>query len=281
MFRPAILLPALILAVTLAAVPARAVPSRPTLATEDTMRTEVSEVLVRAPRVTLDEILGRVARGERRRDSLMADQTFLVTVRTVRNADRTRPAELLNEVVSRVYRRRPDQVRTDVLRRYEAHPEKRGRTRMEVHAGADMDEEIVNFAFRPAARRDYRYRILGRDLVGGHVVYRIGFQPRSLLDPTQPKGTVWIDTNDFVIVRQELGFDRSPAAPFLKDVSRIVIERQNVDGYWVLRRVLMRAEATVPLPTVGRSFDLSLQFDRYAINQGLADSLFTPRKETR
>ena len=63
-------------------------------------------------------------------------------------------------------------------------------------------------------------------------------------------------------------------APYLKDVNRIVIERQNVAGYWVLKRMLLRAEATLPLPKVGRSFDFSMSFDQYAINTGLPDSIF-------
>ena len=49
-------------------------------------------MLVRAPRVTLDEILARVERGERRRDSLMTDQRFLVTARLVRTGDAKRAA---------------------------------------------------------------------------------------------------------------------------------------------------------------------------------------------
>ena len=257
--------------------------SGPTLAVEDTMRTEVPPVLVSAPRVTLDEILGRVARGERRRDSLMTDQSVLVTARLVRNVDRGRPAELLTETVLRVYKKKPDRVRTQVLRDYKANDEKKKRARVDVNvrARAGMDEEIVNFAFRPEARRQYKYRILGRDLVGGHLVYRIAFEPRSLLDPSEPRGVVWIDTNDFVIVHQELIFDRSPAAPLIKDVKRVVIERQNVDGYWVLKRVLLRAEATIPLPQVGRSFDFSLRFDDYVINRGLPDSLFIGPAEVK
>ena len=254
--------------------PAR--PPGPTLAAEDTMYTEVPPVLVSAPRVTLDEILGRVARGERRRDSLMTDQSVLVTVRLVRNADRRRPAELLTETILRVYKKKPDRVRTQVLRDYKARDQKKKRAgvAVNVRARGGMDEEIVNFAFRPEARSQYKYRILGRDLVGGHLIYRIAFEPRSLLDPSEPRGVVWIDTNDFVIVHQELIFDRSPAAPIIKNVNRVVIERQNVDGYWVLKRVLLRAEASIPLPQVGRSFDFSMRFDDYAINRGLPDSLF-------
>jgi hypothetical protein len=255
----------------------------PTLAVEDTLYTEVPPVLVSAPRVTLDEILGRVARGERRRDSLMTDQSVLVTSRLVRNADRKRPAELLTETVMRVYKKKPDRVRTQVLRDYKAADEKRGRAgvRVNVRARGGMDEEMVNFAFRPESRRQYRYRILGREFAGGHVVYRIAFEPRSLLDPSEPRGVVWIDTNDFVIVHQELSFDRSPAAPLIENVNRVVIERQNVDGYWVLKRVLLRAETTIPLPQVGRSFDFSLRFDDYAINRGLPDSLFIGHAEVK
>lgn len=270
-------MPLLILAV-LAAGLAGPPPSGPTLAIEDTMHTEVAPVLVRAPRVTLAEILDRVARGEARRDSLMHDQTFLFSMRLVRDTMNPKAAPtLLHEMVARVYRKKPHYARTQVLRRYDAKPPKRARAQVSVKMGPGMSEEIVNFAFQPEARRSFKYRILGRELEGGHVIYRIGFEPRSLLDPSQPNGTVWIDTNEFVIVRQEIGFERSPAPPFIKRIDRMVIERQNIDGHWVLRRVLMRAESGIPLPNFGRSFDMRLQYDQYAINQGLPDSLFAPQ----
>ena len=255
-------------------------PPPPTLAIEDTMHTQVGEVLVQAPRVTLAEILDRVARGEARRDSLLTDQTVVATSRVVAHADeRGKTPELMVETVYRVYKKRPNKLRTVVLRRYEAHsPKDKGpRGKMDVTFGPGMSEQIVNFAFRPDARRDYRYHIVGRDIVGGHVVYRIAFEPRSLLTPDNPSGLVWVDTHDYVIVRQEVRYERSPVPLILERVNRLVIERAQVGGHWLLKRVLMRATTTLPIPHLGRSFDFTLQIEDYALNSGLDDTLFTAR----
>jgi len=261
---------AALLAASLAAAPTS--PPCPTLAVEDTMHTEVPEVLVRAPRVTLDEILDRVARGEARRDSLLRDVAFTATLRVVRDPVGGKGPQLIEERVSRVYRKKPDQVRAVRLRHWQLKPPKRADA--EVSFSSSTEEEIVNFAFRPEARKDFRYRIVGRDLLGDHLIYRIAFEPRSLLGATDPGGQVWVDTRDFVIVRQELDFSRSPAPLLIKGIDRAVIERQEVEGHWVLRRLLMRARFTIPVPRFGRSFDVAVQFDDYAINRGIEDAVF-------
>lgn len=248
--------------------PSGAIPG-PTLAREDTMHTSVPEVLVRAPRITLDEILDRVARGEAKRDSAILDQTFTVTVRAVRGIDRA--PELLSERVLQAFKKRPNKVRTVLLKSYEKNS--RG-ARMDVNMRGGFDEEIVTFAFQPQARREFRYRIIGRDFVGGQILYRIEFEPRSPLDPSAPSGIVWVNTNEFVIVRQEVRFERSPVPVIVKDVRRMVIERRKFGPHWVLHRVLMRVEATLPLPRIGRVFDFSLRFDDYQINSGLSDAIF-------
>jgi len=248
----------------------------PTLAVEDTMHTSVPEVLVRAPRVTLDEILDRVGRGEARRESLMTDQSLTATLRVVRNVMGKKAPELFLESVYRVYRKRPDRLRTVLLRQWQADQKEKdkGKDDVDVDFSPGMGEQVVNFAFRPGARRDFKYHIAGRDLVGNHLIYRIAFEPRSLLDPTAPSGLVWVDTNEFVIVREEVEFRQSPIPLFLRGIHRMIVERQQVDGAWVLRRVLLRAELTIPFPKFGKSFDMAILYDDYAINSGLPDSLF-------
>lgn len=272
---PAVLSPALS---ALPAPPAPASGSGPTLAREDTMSTEVAEVLVTAPRVTLDEIIARVARGEARRESLLVDQTFRLTLRVFTNTLSAEP-QLLQENVSQVYRKKPNLVRVVPLREWKRKPkdDRRG----DIQVSSSMGEEVVNFAFRPEGRRAFRYRIEGRDLVGGHLIYRIGFEPRSRLDPSTPSGLVWIDTNDFVIVRQEVRFERSPAPILIKGIDKLVVERQNAGGFWVLKRVLMRAEMTIPIPHFGRAFDIALTYDDQRLNTGLSDSLFTAGRSAR
>lgn len=279
MFRVSLAAAALFAVASASAVPAApAAPhsrSGPTVAVEDTLHTEIPEILVSAPRMTLEDILDLVARGEARRDSMIHDQVYTMTVRVVRNvADAKRAPEKVSETVARVYQRKPDQVRVVTLRRWRLKPRKNGDDPVSVDFGSDTSEEIVNFAFRPEGRRAYRYRIVGRDLLGDRLIYRIAFEPRSALDAASPSGVVWVDTNEFVIVRQEVRFERSPAPLLLRGVDRMVIERERVNGLWVLRRALLRLRFTLPLPEVGRSMDASIQFTDYAINRGIADAIF-------
>ena len=270
---------AALVALAAALVPApagRAAPTDgPTLAKEDTMHTDVSTVLVRAPRVTLEEILDRVARGEARRDSLLRDQSFTATLRVMRDAEGKKGPILFAESVSKVYKKKPDLLRTIELRHYEERPDK-GDDNEDL--GSDfspsMGEEIVNFAFRPANRKNFRFTIEDRKLLGDHLIYTLAFAPRSALAVFEPAGRVWVDTKDFVIVRQEIDFRQSPVPLILKDIKHLVVERTRAGDTWVLSRVMMRMELTLPIPKFGRAFDFALALSDYTVNTGLPDSLF-------
>ena len=69
--------------------------------------------------------------------------------------------------------------------------------------------------------------------------------------------------------------------PDLKEINRMVIERQRVEDHWVLKRVLLRAETSIPFPQIGRTFDFGIFYDDYAVNTGLPDSLFAAGGSTR
>jgi hypothetical protein len=251
-------------------------PSMPTLAEEDTITLSsgaLPEVLVTAPRVTLAEILHRVAQGEARRDSMIQDQAFTATVRVLRDVVKAEP-KLISEVVTRIYKKKPDMIREVPLRRW---PEKQERG-AEVEFTPGTGERIVSFAFSPELRNQFRYRILGRELVGGHVIYRVGYEPRSPLAAFAPRGTVWIDTNDFIIIRQEVKFDRSPTPLLFKSIDRMIVERSpQPSGPWAMSRIMMRVQTTVPIPTLGSSFDVALLLGDYVVNAGLEDEFFDER----
>jgi len=85
---------------------------------------------------------------------------------------------------------------------------------------------------------------------------------------------VWVDTKEFVIVRQEIEFKQSPVPLFLKSIKHMVVERTREDDFWVLSRVLIRMELTIPIPRFGRSFDFAMAMSDYNVNSGLPDSLF-------
>jgi hypothetical protein len=244
------------------------------------MHTDVSPVLVKAPRVTLEEILDRVARGEARRDSLLSDQSFTATLRVMRDTEGKKGPILFAESVNKVYKKKPDLLRTIELRHYEEHPEKdkgdgqKDEVDFDDDFSPGMGEDIVNFAFRPENRKSFRFSIEDRKLLGDHLIYTLAFEPRSALEVFEPSGRVWVDTKEFVIVRQEIEFRQSPVPLILKSIKHMVVERTRAGDFWVLSRVLIRMELTIPIPKFGRAFDFAMAMSDYTINSGLPDSLF-------
>lgn len=273
---------------TLPRSPLLGVPGGPTLAAEDTIPIP-SALLpvyhVTAPRASLDEILRRVAEGEARRDSLMVDQSYTLLARiTYLDADGKAPtgAKKKLEYASKVYKKRPDKVREIPLRQT-TDIKKKKEDDVEVMAGPGMREQIVSFAFEPRTRARYRFKIEDRKLVGGHVVYVISFTPRSGADDL-PEGRVWVDTNDFVIAREEFWYrGRSPAPLVFKRIDSCVVERTKVDGqWWVLSRILARVQLTSAVRLMAKlakeplspTVDFVAWQKDWKINQGIDDAIF-------
>jgi len=261
----------------------------PIFAVEDTIPVPSALLpvqIVTAPRVTLDEILRRVAEGEVRRDSLLQDQSFtMLAALTYLDAGKGgAPATRRQwESAMQVYRKRPDKVRTVPLRTRSEFKDDDG---MSVQVGPGMSEELVNFAFQPRARSRFDFRIEERHLVGDRVIYVIGFVPRSKIDPL-PTGRAWIDTKEFVIVRQEFWYrDRSPSPMFFKSIDSCVIERTQVDGkWWVLSRILARVQVTslarfaarLGKESLAPTVDFTLSIRDWKVNRGIDDAIFAAK----
>ena len=269
-------------------------PGVPTLAAEDTIPIPsalLPEYVVTAPRVSLDEILKRVAEGEAHRDSLMKDQSYTLLAKvTYLDADGKSPtnAKKKLEYASRVYKKAPNKIREIPLRRTTDVNKKKDDDDVQVTAGPGMREQIVSFAFEPRTRKRYDFKIDSRVLVGGHVVYVISFTPKSGVDEL-PTGRVWVDTNDFVIAREEFWYrDRSPAPLFFKRLDSCVVERTKVDGqWWVVSRVLARVQLTsmarfmakMAKEPLGQTIDfVASQYD-WKVNQGIDDAVFAEAKK--
>jgi hypothetical protein len=309
-------------------------PSRPVLAVEDTIHALVAEplpeVVITAPRQTLDEILGHVAEGEAYRDSLINDQAYTLFIRMVGRDSKKEAldkSEPYIELVTRTYQKRPGKERTVLLRswsRYDkkgeggdveisvdgkssgdgATPDKErreeegatddegGRSGVRVSVDSEMGEQFVGFAFDPKLRSRYRFRIEDRKIIGDQVIYVIAFSPKSPLD-VLPSGRAWVNTNDFVILREEFAYrDRSPAPLFMESLDSCVLERTRIDGrHWVLSRVLARVTLTDPVRWMGKIArtkvpkvaDFAISWSDWTINGDIPDSLFTPAptKESR
>lgn len=306
-------------------------PSRsgPTLAVEDTIHALVSEplpeVLITAPRQTLDEILRHVAEGEAFRDSMIDDQAFTLFVRmTGRDTkrDALEESEPYLENVTRIYQKRPGKLRTVTLKEWSRYDDKaengegsegkleikgslggngeeraaeqtnqsekdadHAKSGVSVNVDSDMSEQFVAFAFDPKTRSRFHFRIEDRKIIGDQVVYVIAFSPKSPLD-VLPSGRAWVNTNDFVILREEFSYrDRSPAPLFMESLDSCVLERTRIDGrYWVLSRVLARVTLTDPVRWMGKLTrtkvpkvaDFAIRWDDWIINGDIPDSLFLP-----
>ncbi|MCC7140988.1 MAG: hypothetical protein IT349_02705 [Candidatus Eisenbacteria bacterium] len=275
---------------------------RPTLAAEDTIPPLVNEpypeLIINAPRLRLEEILGLVAQGEARRDSLVNDAAFTALMRlTGHSKDPAKGGEqgkgqVYWDAVSRVYKKRPDKVRTIRLKdqAYDEDGKPKADANVNVDFDADLSEQFIAFAFDPSLRSHYAYEIEERISVSDHIVYRIGFEPKSVLE-LLPSGRVWIDTNDFVILREEFWYrDRSPAPVFLERLDSCIIEREQIDRrYWVVSRVLARVTLADPLrwasklarEPIPKVVDFAFQQSDWIINGGVPDSLFAPSKEKK
>jgi hypothetical protein len=225
-------------------------------AVEDTLGpppvTELDPVEVTASRLEIGEIVERCIRREKETRERIVAHDFTELVKTVLTIDakKKKPQrEIIIEEVRRKKTRRPSYFEQTILARSEYEVVDGVRQDREIELtdrdGAKIEVKYEDFDDLPFYLEDpggYEFRIDGRQIVGSSVIYEVHLAPKSDFD-IAPEGTIWIDTSNFQILREEFDFgDRIPMPMFVESVGPVVREREKIGNLWVVQRVLLRVD---------------------------------------
>ena len=221
-------------------------------AAEDTLELpalfHMSEVEIRATRLEIGDIVDRCIESEERLRESIESHVYTQSVRTVFHIDgygESAKKRMVIEQADRVFYRKPDDHRTVnitnvqyVLEDGERRPweEEENET---VRIGWD---DLNGLPFYLEDRDEYDFEIVSREIVGDRVIYEVRLTPRSDFE-IAPSGTIWVDTSDFRILREEFDFgDRVPMPMVVKSIGPFVRERERVGDVWVWKRFLVRVD---------------------------------------
>ena len=228
-------------------------------AVEDTLGpppvTELDPIEVTADRLKIGEIVDRCIRHEKevRQRIVTHDFTQMVkTVLTIEGKKSDKDRMIVIEEVRRMKTRRPLYRETTVLARSEyelVEGERQDRDAETVDEdGVRVEVRYEDFDDLPFYLEDpqgYNFQIQGRRIVGHSVIYEVTLVPKSDFE-IAPEGTIWIDTSDFQILREEFNFgDRVPMPMFVKSIGPVVREREKIGNLWVIQRILLRVDLRV------------------------------------
>jgi hypothetical protein len=253
----------------------------PALAKEDTfgvrLRYELREVEIEAERLDLKEIIRLAQQGEQRRRESVEDLTYTEQARVSVLGGRWKSDKVrVFEERARVYYKRPDkQMRIQIAEREYGDQDEKEEAKMDKSVQVEV-HDALDFAQAPFYLDDieaYRYEIHDRQIFPDRAIYAVKFEPRSDFD-VAPTGVFWLDAADFVVIHEEMWFERNPAPLFLKSVDSIVRERQQVDGHWVVSRMQAKAEIRGALVWGFKKVEFEMFFTEFDFNSGLPDSIF-------
>lgn len=199
-------------------------------------------VKVTAPRLRVSELVRLI--GERMRDDERRLGAYAVTAisRTEifhdDHVDTLGHRTVVSEAV-RINVDRDGERRTARLRRAKREYEdgRLKKDKLDTDIDRQWSEEAGDLAmdmpFLLTSGGRYRYEILERKLIDGHLLFAIGFEPRDSFSPGIA-GTVWIDYGDLVIRRMDGRLaGPSPAPLFVADVPRFTWKQRQQGDHWV------------------------------------------------
>jgi hypothetical protein len=220
-------------------------------AAEDTLAIpaffQMSTVEITADRLSIEEIVDRcIAREEELRERIVSHeyQQFVKTVQHVGGFGDTAERRFVLEQVDLVRFRKEDGAKTIPLKtkRYKIEDGERREWDGDDDSVKLSYQDLNELPFYLADRGDYSFDILSREIVGDRVIYEVRLEPKSDFE-IAPEGTIWVDTSNFQILREEFDFgDRVPMPLFIKSIGPFVRERERVGDLGVWKRFLARVD---------------------------------------
>jgi hypothetical protein len=151
---------------------------------------------------------------------------------------------------------------------------------VEMEVSAERGGDLSRLPFFLEDQEDYTFELLDRFLEEDHVIFKIGFEPRSSFKPL-PSGTVYVDTDAFRIVHEEFRFEgQNPLPMIVGDIKRISRHwRQLATGEWVTWKIYAEVDLQGSwTKVIPKSIGFALLLEDYRFNQGYDEHRFGPRE---
>ena len=244
----------------------------------------VDTVRVQTKKLTLEEILERCVQGERSKLAGHQDMTYTLTARTLLYWEKKKE---VSDTVLRIYNDAAGFSRAiqigEITRHYKLRdggwvvdeaPEKN----LGIQVESEMFNDFVELPFFLEVQREFAFTLLERTLERDHVIFKIGFEPKSDFKAL-PSGIVYVDTDAYRIIHEEFHMRQNPFPLLLKDVKSISRHWEELPGgEWVFTRIMMEVELRdVFFGRTPRRAALVLLRDDFRFDTGYDPRLFGAR----
>ncbi len=232
----------------------------------------VDTIRVAAPRLRVSEVVKRVAAAMADAGRAIGPHTYTEMSRVTAWTDRHDPTKVQREVyvdLARINRDGEGEYRTTRLfqseKRYKAGELVEEKTEEDITREwqDDVVQSTMAMPFGLLTANTYRYTILERTLIGEHLVFRIGFEPKNRFE-SGLAGEVWIDYSDFVIRRMEGAMvGPMPMPMIMRGVPEFTFTLRKESGHWVADELYAVVELNGALPKVPDSVEIQVKLDDY------------------
>jgi hypothetical protein len=212
-------------------------------------RISADTLRVRRQRLTLREIIERSIAGEKGKLAGHHDMNYTMTLRV---AEYWKKKKEIEEYVFRNYSDIEGHSRVVQLDQREIRYKKEGNEWVldpeddPDHVSVEVDTEgyrdFQELPFFLEQTHEFDFELLERFVREDHVIFKIGFRPKSSFKPL-PSGTVYVDTSAYRIIHEEFDFEHNPFPLFVKDITHMSRYWEELaTGEWVFTKMLFEVQ---------------------------------------